>query len=191
MAISVDTAIARLEIRDVLARYVQGVDRRDAALIRSCYHSDAFEAHHIFNGSAARFADWRAGQSFRSHHALSESAITFDGDRAIVETPHIAVIHVDVAMPELRGVIECRTSGWYLDIFSRRDGEWRIEHRHVSTFELTERFVDSAAVIDSSAHERLISAGFDLPRFAPDPIEIDDVAETIRSRFFQKRPGSA
>ena len=180
-----ESALARIEIRDVLARYVQGVDRRDAALIRGCYHDDAFEVHHIFNGSAVAFAEWRARQSFRSHHVISESAISLDGARALVETPHVAVIHVDIAHPRFSGVIECRTSGWYLDLFTRERGEWRIKHRHVSTFELTERFVDHDSVIDPVEHERLLSAGFALAGLAPEPRAVDDVAEMIRARFLE------
>lgn len=180
---------AQGEIRQVMARYVQGVDRRDAALIRSCYHADAYEVHHIFNGNAHAFAEWRARQTFRSHHVLSESAIRFEGDRAFVETPHVAVVHVDIATPEARGVIELRTSGWYLDLFTREDGAWRIKHRHVSTFELSERLIDPAAMIDPAESERLASLGFDIGSAAPPPSAVADVAEATRQRFLARLSG--
>lgn len=188
MTLSTDSP-ARCEIRDVLARYVRGVDRLDVELIRGCYHPDAYEVHRIFNGNAHEFATWRVRQTFRSHHVLSESAIRFDGDRAFVETPHIAVVHVDIATPEATGIIEARSSGWYLDLFTREREQWLIKHRHVSTFARSDRLIAAAGQPDPAENARLSALEFDLPSAAPPPFVTPDVAEAIRARFLADRGG--
>lgn len=180
--------LARSEIRDVLARYVRGVDRLDAGMIRSCSHPDAYEAHRIFNGPAAEFATWRVRQTFRSHHVLSESAIRFDADRAFVETPHVAVVHVDIETPECTGIIEARSHGWYLDLFTRERNQWLIKHRHVSTFSRSTRLIDAAIQPDPVENARLSALEFELPTAAPIPSAVSDVAEEIRIRFLADRP---
>jgi len=38
-------------------RLARGTDRRDAALIRSCYHADAVDDHGAFRGGPAEFAE--------------------------------------------------------------------------------------------------------------------------------------
>lgn len=181
--------LARSEIRDVLARYVRGVDRLDAELIRGCYHPDAVEVHGIFNGNAHEFAVWRARQTFRSHHVLSESAIQLDDDRAFVETPHVAVVHVDVDTAGCTGIIEARSHGWYLDLFTREQGQWLIKHRQVSTFARSSRLLDAAGQPDPVENARLSALGFDLPTAAPPPSAIPDVAEAMRIRFLADRTG--
>ena len=49
---------AHLEIGDVLARYCQGVDRRDWQRVLSCYHPDAQDSHGMFVGSPAQLVEW-------------------------------------------------------------------------------------------------------------------------------------
>lgn len=179
--------VTRSEIRDVLARYVRGVDRLDEQLIRSCYHPDAYEVHHIFNGNAHEFAVWRAQQTFRSHHVLSESAIHFDGeDRAFVETPHRAVVHVDVHEEDCQGIAELRSSGWYLDIFMRESGTWLIKHRHVSTFERSQRLISPEGQPDQGLNAHLSALEFDLAQAAPPPSHVADAAEGMRQAFLNR-----
>lgn len=179
--------LARSKIRDVLARYVRGVDRLDAELIRGCYHADAYEVHHIFNGNAHEFATWRARQTFRSHHVLSESAIRFDGDRAFVETPHTAIVHVDIATPTCTGIIEARSSGWYLDVFTFEREQWLIKHRRVSTFARSSRLIDAAGQPDPAESARLSALEFDLPSAGLPPFATPDVAEAMRTQFLARR----
>ncbi|KRF10454.1 nuclear transport factor 2 family protein [Nocardioides sp. Soil796] len=182
---------AHSAIRAVLARYVRGVDRLDADLIRSCYHPDAYEVHGVFNGNAHEFATWRVRQTFRSHHVLSESAIRLDGDRAFVETPHAAVVHVDLDTPEHSGIIEARSSGWYLDVFTREDDRWLIKHRVVNTFARSERLIVAATQPDATEGARLSALEFDLPSAAPAPSSVPDVAEAMRRRFLSARAGDS
>ncbi|MCK9470111.1 MAG: nuclear transport factor 2 family protein, partial [Porticoccaceae bacterium] len=48
----------RHKIYQVLTRYCRGVDRGDAALIKSVYHDDAIDDHGMFKGLGKDFADW-------------------------------------------------------------------------------------------------------------------------------------
>lgn len=186
MSQRMDEFLARSEIRDVLARYVRGVDRFDEELIRGCYHPDAVEVHRIFNGNAHEFARWRARQTFRSHHVLSESAIRFDGAQAFVETPHVAVVHVDLDTPEHSGIIEARSEGWYLDVFTHEQGRWLIKHRQVSTFARSSRLIAAVGQPDPVENARLSALEFDLPTAAPSPSAVADVAEEMRTRFLSE-----
>ena len=45
----------RIELRDLVMRYCRGIDRRDFALVRACYHDNAIDDHgSMFCGSADR-----------------------------------------------------------------------------------------------------------------------------------------
>ena len=52
---------AHIEISDVLARYCQGVDRRDWQRVLSCYHPDAHDSHGMFAGTPAELVEWMKG----------------------------------------------------------------------------------------------------------------------------------
>lgn len=181
------TLIAKSQIHDVMARYVRGVDHLDADVLKSCYHPDGYEHHHIFNGNAHEFADWRVRQTFRSHHMLSECAITIEGERALVETPHTAVVQVAVDKDGQRGTIEVSTQGWYLDLFTERDGVWKIAYQRVVSFSTSTRFIPAAPALpgQSSDDGTCFSAGFGLGNDRPAPSHVDDVASIIRDAFFR------
>lgn len=120
-------------IRDTLARYWRGVDRRDAALVASTYHPGAYDDHGYYKGPVEGFVDtlqpgvwdyFEKTQHFSGHIAVEIDAS--DPDRARVES--YAEAHH----------IRCQEDGSYSDLvyglryvdwFSRRDGEWRIAHR--------------------------------------------------------------
>jgi hypothetical protein len=181
--------VAKSDIRDVLARYVQGVDHLDLDVLKGCYHPDAYELHHIFNGNAHDFAEWRVKQSFRSHHMLSASAITVQGARAYAETPHTALVHVDIDEPGYRGVIETTTYGWYLNLFSQRDGVWKTDFQRVATLHSVTRFVDENSLLEAPASD-LFKIGFKLADNPPPPTRLADVSEAIRARFIERISGS-
>lgn len=125
-----DDLLAKDEIREVLARLARGTDRRDAALIRSCYHADAVDDHGAFRGSPAEFAEWvpkALGIFASTMHVLGNIAIELDGDTARVET-YCTAHHVypadnpDGARDNVLGLR-------YVDRFERRGGAWLIAHR--------------------------------------------------------------
>ncbi len=137
---TVDTAAAvrRLldesEIRAVLARYARSIDRRDMETVRSCYHPDATDAHGHYNGDVNGFIEqsigrWK-GMAQSMTHMFGQSLIEIDGDKAWVESYCICYIRLNSEEPggkpmERLGNIR------YVDLFERRDGEWRIANRKV------------------------------------------------------------
>ncbi len=126
-------------IRTVLNRYVRGVDRRDEALLRSCYHPDAIDNHGTFVGGIDEFAVFLREElpKYRTTmHLLAQSTIEYLDDAqtvAAVETYSIAVHRLE------RGP---QGSNWragfrYVDRFERRnldgarDETWKIADRTV------------------------------------------------------------
>src|SRR5882762_10283469 len=115
------------EITAVLHRYTRGVDRCDAAAIKSVYHPDARDRHGDFDGLGIDFADYlirdeRLRTITASSHYVSNMTIEFDGDRAFVETYFIAVlVKADHSLLSV--------GGRYIDRFERRADEWKIADR--------------------------------------------------------------
>jgi len=134
MSETIDTLLAKSEIRDVLGRYCRSMDRFDAELLASVYHEDALDEHGLpgEDGTAAWFranvfavlGAWESTQ-----HFLGNSMVVVDGERADVES---YVIALHVGRPDASGARTLDTVGArYVDRFERRDGAWRIAHRIV------------------------------------------------------------
>jgi hypothetical protein len=121
--------LARTEILEVLARYARGVDRADAALLKSCYHPDAIEEHGgNYTGNAFAYVDGavpRIRAMGAMQHLLGSSHIEFDGDIAWVET----YLWTFARFTRDGHDIDTFTGGRLIDRFERRSGSWRIAHR--------------------------------------------------------------
>jgi SnoaL-like domain len=126
----VQTLVDEAAIRRVLHRYVRGIDRRDAELIRSCYHPGAIDHHGTFTGDRDAYVVWVLGvleaTTFTSHH-LTNVLIEVVGEAAVVETYAVAFHGGESTDRRANFVAGFR----YVDRFERRDGEWRIAERHV------------------------------------------------------------
>ncbi|GAA4709289.1 hypothetical protein GCM10023215_58590 [Pseudonocardia yuanmonensis] len=80
----------RLAVRDVLERYTHAMDRRDEALMRSCFTPDADLSYF---GGLRRFTGTEFADTFVSSlepfgfidHSISSLRITVDGDIAAVD----------------------------------------------------------------------------------------------------------
>lgn len=122
---------ARMRIHDVLVTLCQGVDRLDRALILSCYHPDAIDDHGAYVGSPEGFADWvldrHTGNIESCMHFLGNQFIEVKGDRARCESYVIAMYRF---LKDGRPY-DMLAPGRYLDQFEKRDGVWKIIHRHV------------------------------------------------------------
>ena len=138
-----DRIDSREAIRDCLFRYCRGIDRADAAVLRSAYWPDAVDDHVLFNGNAYDFIDWCVpllAQVEHSQHMLGNIQIELDGDIARVETYY----HAYERRRRASSIpYEMFVGGRYLDKFARRDGEWRILHRFVM-WDWYRHFKDSA-----------------------------------------------
>ena len=137
----------RREIEDCLLRYVRGVDRKNWDLVRSAYHTDAFDDHGNYKGGVDGFIDslvQRHATIEQSMHVVSNLTSEFAApDSALAESYVITHQRIspeagDARLPYLRGVpirpdeaVETEVVGRYVDHVTRRDGAWRIERRTV------------------------------------------------------------
>jgi len=117
------------EIRSVIARFARASDHMDMDLLRSCYHEGATDAHGSYNGDVEGFVAWSTGYNTKvesKFHHLGQSLIEIEGDEAWAETYcvcHIRLREDDGTRIDKAGIIR------YVDLFERRNGEWRIVHR--------------------------------------------------------------
>ena len=119
----------REAIRDVLHLYARGADRCDLELFKSCYWPDGTDCHGFYNGNAHDFAEYvipLLKQIRASQHSITNPIIRFDGDRAFVESQWY-VMH-RIPLDDGR-VVDQQCEGRYLDVFEKRNGEWKILHR--------------------------------------------------------------
>ena len=116
-------------IRDVLARYVRGIDRADGELLKSCYHGDAIEEHAgNYAGNAHEYVDEampRVRGMGAMQHLLGSSHIEQTGDIAYVETN----VWTFVRFSRDGKDFDTFTGGRLFDRFECRGGEWKISHR--------------------------------------------------------------
>ncbi len=119
------------EIHEVLMRYCRGIDRCDAELLRSVYHSDATDNHGLFVGKAADFIPWALkglARDLNTKHYICNELIELAGDVAHVESYLLAVHH---RMAKEGGLVDLVMAGRYVDRFERRAGQWKIADRKV------------------------------------------------------------
>jgi len=115
----------REAIRDVIHRYCRAADRCDLEGFKACYWPDGFDDHGFFGGNAWAFCDYVIPvlkKIDRSIHAITNTIIDIEGDRAFCESQW-SVVH---RLREDDGLLDYWHQGRYIDIFEKRNGEWRI-----------------------------------------------------------------
>ena len=169
---------ARLEDRAAIADLMTGWIHRDLSewdLLRDLFHPGATIAITWFDGPATDFVagSARMGASdLRTKHVIAGPSITFNGDRALVET-NAMIIAENTALE-----LGCTAHNRFLDRVEKRDGVWRISHRD-SSYDLSYfNFLTKAPEIDEEAVRRfpreyaalaylLESSGFPIVREFP------------------------
>lgn len=121
--------MARQQIHDVLIRYCRGADRCDAAMMKSCFHEDAWDDHGFFSGPANEFAE-QAAKNLRERftsvkHYMTNEYVEIDGDQAKSETYILALTR----MVRDGSSFDVFVSARYLDRLERRNDVWKIVHR--------------------------------------------------------------
>lgn len=117
----------RHKIYQVLTRYCRGVDRGDAALIKSVYHDDAIDDHGMFKGLGKDFADWIVDflkDIHQCQHLIGNFTCEFDGDTAFTETYCLSISDTGQGQ-------QVTAYNRYIDRFEKRQGEWKIADRRV------------------------------------------------------------
>lgn len=129
MADSLDTLLAEAAIRKVHLRFCRANDRRDEALMRSCFHPDAVIELHETLDLEAFLALGRAVLSrfTVTWHNTGNQLVEVEGEAAWAEHYTISShrIAADDAGPERDFV----AYGRYIDRMELRGGEWRIAKR--------------------------------------------------------------
>lgn len=152
----------RQAIWDALMRYTRGVDRLDAELIRSAFWPDAHDSHGQMDGDVEQFIEtWMPTQARREacQHAVHNHHVELDGTGehrgAHAETYfQVAIRNAGSDTLELVG-------GRYLDHWTHRAGEWRIQTRLV--------VLDWQCVADASRMDQRLSLAHRGSRDAQDP----------------------
>lgn len=128
---SAEELLDRQEIYDVLVRYCRGIDRRDEALVRSCYQHDAYDDHGIFQGSAADFVTYAVDNlktMVATMHCIHNVTFEIAGDKAATEAYCVAYHR----MPSRDGESDHFVGIRYVDQLDRTPGgPWLIRHRTV------------------------------------------------------------
>jgi hypothetical protein len=122
----------REAIRDCIYRYSHGIDRRDKETLKLVYWPDATDDHIMFSGNAYEFIEfvWPFLESLRSStHSMSNILLRVNGDRAHGET-YWTVFHREPGQ-DGKPDYDYVAGGRYLDVFEKRNGEWRIFARQL------------------------------------------------------------
>jgi len=125
----IDLLLAERAITRVLYRYAQGVDRRDFAQIESCYWPEGHDAHVGFDGPVREYVAWLRTVLPRvavSSHQYGNVLIDVDLEAGTATSE--AYCDNDNVFPDGR---HRELFLRYLDVWERRDGEWRILRRQV------------------------------------------------------------
>jgi hypothetical protein len=117
-------------IRRLLYTYCRGIDRRDLALVRSCYASDAVDERGVYEGGVdglIRYLGLRLPQFERTTHLLANITTDIQGGVAFAESYAIAVHRLPEASatPKHDYIVGFR----YADDLIRGDIGWLIAHR--------------------------------------------------------------
>jgi hypothetical protein len=137
---SIEILWAREQIRDRLHLYCKGIDRRDWALVRSCFADDHVHSHGGFTGSADKFVTFASETLSRipaTHHSISNVHITLadDGMSATTEANFVAYHLIeaghykDTPVPTGGKATDWIVAGRYCDRLEKRDGVWLIVKR--------------------------------------------------------------
>ena len=129
-----DELLAREAIRQQLANYGRGVDRRDRALLRAVWHEDGTLDYSLPGVTTpdqlidVLFATGEPKDVWL--HPLVGVSIEVRADRAASEAYASTRAYRRLSKTRVRAtLIHAR----YLDAWSRRDGRWAIDHRKAIT----------------------------------------------------------
>lgn len=127
-----DELVDREAIRHCLMRYCRAIDRMDREVLLSVYWPDAIDNHLDFSGPPEAFADYcfpLMANMDQTMHSLGNVLIEIAGDEAQVESYFHAFHRLEEQSDApARDLV---AAGRYLDVFAKRDDQWRILRRTV------------------------------------------------------------
>lgn len=131
---------AREQIRDLLHRYCQGIDRRDWPLVRSCFAQDHRHSHGTFTGSADEFVGFASavlGTIPVTHHTIGNIRIELADDLQSATSEANFIAYHRIAAGHLEGTpvptggreTDWIVAGRYRDRLEQRSRQWLIVRR--------------------------------------------------------------
>jgi len=130
---TLSTLIAKEEIRELGQLYSRGVDRKDAALLRTLYTRDGTDTHgDSFDGNAedyVKFLESSFPHLYYSGHHICNHLISVDGDEGEGEV--YALAYHSFADGQ-GGWVEDLRMVRYVDRYRKEDGRWRFAQRVVT-----------------------------------------------------------
>ena len=120
---------ARRDINDALCRHMRGQDRLDPELHISAFHQDAYVNCGLMAGTAQEFVDFAQGflaELESSQHIIGQVQIDVRGDEASGEVYFYAWHRIS----ENGEPKDLSVAGRYIDEYSCKNGEWRIQKRY-------------------------------------------------------------
>lgn len=169
---------ARRDITDALQRYMRGQDRLDPALHISAFHDDAWVDCGLMQGSAREFVDFAQGflaDLESSQHIIGQVRIELRGQEADGEVYFYAWHRIE----EDGEPKDLSVAGRYIDLYTCRDGEWRIQkRRELVDWARTDPASDSFLKTNSFL-PRGLRRGADFSETRDWPVESDRVATEL------------
>ena len=135
---------ARFEITDIVHRFCRAADRSDLEAIPSLFHEGAVDNHGFYEGDVSGLVEWmreRHRNILHASHNVTNVLIEFAcSDCALVESRVTVCIRYSAAdaaaFAKAAGLaiagdrpVDMLSFGRYIDIFERRDGDWKIASR--------------------------------------------------------------
>lgn len=123
--------IDKQAITECLMRYCRGVDRADRAAFESAYWPDATDDHVKYVGGVPGLVEFVfvAIARMRTSHMMGNILIELVSDTHAYCESYVRAYHE--AAGGLFGPEEMELGARYIDLFEKRNGEWRIRHRKV------------------------------------------------------------
>ena len=115
-------------ISELSCRYMRGLDRLDADLLRSVFWEDAFCEYGFMNGGAGDFIDFAISalcDHESNQHMIGNTLIEVEGDEAFGEV----YFHAYHKVKSESGFDDLIVAGRYLDRYESRDGVWKMAYR--------------------------------------------------------------
>lgn len=124
----VQELLDREEIRDVIYRYAEAIDRWDKDLMRQVFTPDARVRLGLYDGPALdMMPDERSKQQLSSQMLLGNIRIKLQGDRAKSVSCLSTVMISELDGTRYHNMFRSR----YLDRLRRHEGQWRIAERRM------------------------------------------------------------
>ena len=123
-----EALLAKQEIYELSCRYMRGLDRLDAPLMREQFWDDGWCEYGFINSAPNQFIDF-CMEALKSHsanqHLIGNVLIELDGEEAFGEV-YFQAYH---KTPAEDGFTDLVIAGRYLDRYERRNGVWKLAYR--------------------------------------------------------------